>query len=267
LLNNDGNIYCGAGIAQVLHTYCNFNPMKNNKRSMKKLLFCVMLSVFTTAALHAQETGVTRTPEEQRELFNYCDKPFLINKLKISSETADKIGDLNLWQTQQQKTIDDNTNETYATAGELQQEINKRLKKIGLSDDQVKTFGDYKRAQLTSPEPCAAIALYPNPAYDTLTPQRALLLLKQKYRKVLIEKLGETGNGKMADMVIETEVWKQKESLTISKIPLSDFNRVRRTVSMYKERDNKYRGAGLDENQANKMIEFFRQNQLYAVAN
>jgi hypothetical protein len=240
--------------------------MKNKIPLMKKLLFCLLLSAFGAASLYAQE-NVTRTPEEQRELFNFCDKPFLINKLKISSETADKIGDLNLWQTQQQKTIDDNTNETYATAGELQQEINKRLKKIGLSDDQVKTFADYKRAQLTSPEPCAAIALYANPAYDTLTPQRALLLLKQKYRKILIEKLGETGNGKMADMVMETEVWKQKESLTISKIPVSDFNRVRRTVSMYKERDNKYRGAGLDEKQAEMSIAFFRTNQLYAVSN
>jgi hypothetical protein len=240
--------------------------MKNNTPLMKKLLFC-LLAAFSTASLFAQETNVTRTPEEQRELFNYCDKPFLVNKLKISSETADKIGDLNLWQTQQQKTVDANTNETYATAGELQQEVNKRLKKIGLSDDQVKTFADYKRAQLTSPEPCAAIALYANPAYDTLTPQRALQLLKQKYRKVVIEKLGETGNGKMADMVMETEVWKQKESLAISKIPSSDFNRVRRTVSMYKERDNKYRGAGLNENQANTVIDFFRQNQLYVVAN
>lgn len=234
---------------------------------MKKILLGAILCAFIGTTSYAQENGVTRTPEEQRELFNFCDKPFLVNKLKISAETADKIGDLNLWQTQQQKTIDANTNETFATAGELQQEINKRLKKIGLSDDQVKTFADYKRAQLTNPEPCAAIALYANPAYDTLTPQRALLLLKQKYRKIIIEKLGETGNGKMADMAMETEVWKQKTSLEISKIPISDFNRVRRTVSMYKERDNKFRGAGMDDKQIDTMIEFFRQNQLYPVAN
>lgn len=233
---------------------------------MKRIFFAALLCAFIGTSSHAQEAGVTRTPEEQRELFNFCDKPFLVNKLKISAETADKIGDLNLWQTQQQKTIADNTNETYATAGELQQEVNKRLKKIGLSDDQVKTFAEYKKSQLTNPEPCAAIALYANPAYDTLTPQRALQLLKQQYRKTIIEKLGETGNGKMADMVMETEVWKQKTSLEISRIPVSDFNRIRRTVSMYKERENKYRGAGLDENQINTMIEFFRQNQLYPPA-
>lgn len=232
---------------------------------IRKIFLTACVVITNLCALQAQE--VTRTPEEQRELFNFCDKPFLMNKLRISAETADKIGDLNLWQTQQQKTIDANTNETFATAGELQAEVNKRLKKIGLSDDQVKTFADYKRNQVSSPEPCAAVALYVNHAYDTLTPQRALLLLKAKYRKTLIAKLGETGNGKMADMVMETEVWKQKESLAISAIPVSDFNRVRRTVSMYKERDNKYRGAGLDENQVATVIEFFKENQLYPPAN
>lgn len=242
-----------------LDTCRNFKPMKNDKGMMKKLWLGIFLLIACSA--QAQET-VTRTPEEQRELFNYCDKGYLVNTMKISPETADKVGDLFLWQTQQSKTIEANTNETFATAGELQQEVNKRLKKIGLSDDQVKTLVEYKRTQVSTAEPCAAVALSVNHVYDTLTPQRALQLMKAKYRKILITKLGETGNGKMADMVMEAEVWKQKESLVIAAIPVSDFNRVRRTVSMYKERDNKYRAAGLDATQVAAVLEFFRENQL-----
>ncbi len=215
---------------------------------------------FLAGSLSAQE-AVKRTPEEMRELFGFCDKPELMKQLNISSETADKIGEVDLWARQQQITIDANTNERYATAGELQQEVLKKYKAF-LSADQVKTIADRKPSLS-----CPVTEITFNHAYDTLTTLRALQLFKTPWRKLLIQTLGETGNGRMADNLFETEVWKQKESLAIAAIPITDFNRIRRAVSMYKERDNKYRAIGISGEQANTVIQFFVEHQLYPQKN
>ena len=207
----------------------------------------------------AQDAAALRTPEELKELFGFCDKTDLVTKFKLSPEQADKVGEIDYWARLQQKTIDANTNEVYATAGELQQEVAKRYKAF-LSPDQVKAVTDYKKAKANSPEPCEIILLRFNHVFDTLTPQRALILYKTPWRKQLIDKLGI--NGRQADILFETEVWKQKESLTISAIPETDFNRIRRTVSMNKERDNKYRAIGLSEDQMITVIQFFKEHQL-----
>ncbi|MEO7530510.1 MAG: hypothetical protein ABIS69_03835 [Sediminibacterium sp.] len=227
---------------------------------MKKgiLAIAFLVTCFFTSNVFAQD-AIKRTPEEMRQLFNYCDKPELMKQLKISSETADKIGEVDLWARQQQITIDANTNERYATAGELQQEVNKRLK-VFLSADQVKMIADRKPTLS-----CAVTEISFNHAYDTLSIPRALQLFKTPWRKLLIEKLGETGNGRKADMLFETEVWKQKESLAISAIPVTDFNRIQRAVSMYKERDNKYRAIGLSDEQIVMVVQFFNEHQLYLV--
>lgn len=226
----------------------------------KTILAAILLAGYMNT--DAQDAPV-RTPEEQRQLFNYCDKPELIKKYKISAEAADKIGDLNLWATQQQKAIDANTNETFATAGELEQELTKKYKALKLSDEQAKGAVELRRERVNNSASCPIITLTYNNAYDTLTPQRALQLFKTKWRKMLIDKLGPNGNGRQADMLFETEVWKQKESLAIAKIPVSDFNRVQRTVSMHRERENKYKAIGLTEDQIDPIIQFFNEHQLY----
>lgn len=224
---------------------------------MKKIIsITFVLSCFITGSILAQD-AIKRTPEELRELFTFCDKPELIKQFKISPETADKIAEVDLWARQQQITIDANTNERFATAGELQQEVVKRYKAF-LSADQAKAIGEYKRASS-----CPAIELTANRAYDTLAGPRALQLFKTPWRKLLIEKLGETGNGRQADMLFETEVWKQKEALTISAIPEADFNRIRRTVAMYKQRDSRYKAIGLTDQQIDTVIQFFKEHQLY----
>lgn len=220
-----------------------------------------VLAVMFSDQLLAQDTAPSRTPEELKELFGFCDKTDLVTKFKLSPEQADKVGEIDYWARLQQKSIDANTNEVYATAGELQQEVTKKYKAF-LSPDQVKAVTDYKKAKANSPEPCEIIVLSFNHIFDTLTPQRALVLYKTPWRKQLIDKLGI--NGRQADMLFETEVWKQKESLTISAIPDADFNRIRRTVSMNKERDNKYRAIGLTEDQIVIAVQFFKEHQLGA---
>ena len=221
------------------------------------LLICLFLQ-----QLMAQSPVINRTPEEQRELFGYCDKQVFVSTFNISSDIADKIGEIDFWATKQQMSIDSNTNEVYATKGELQEEVNKRYKGLRLSDDQIKSIAAYKQNNLQNGTPCPAILLSYNPAYDTLTQVRAFQLLKPKYRKLLMDKF--VINGRQADLLFETEFWKQKESLVIAAIPASDFNRIRRTVSMNNQRDSRYKAAGLTDDQTNLAIQFFRENQLYA---
>ena len=228
---------------------------------MKKLTvsIAVLLACTLSGNLFAQDNAPSRTPEELRELFGFCDKPDLVSKFKLTPEQADKVGEIDYWARLQQKSIDANTNEVYATAGELQQEVTKKYKAF-LSAEQAKAVSDYKKAKAADPEPCGIITLNVNHVFDMLTPQRALLLYKTPWRKQLIDKLGI--NGRQADMLFETEVWKQKESLAISAIPDTDFNKIRRTVSMHKERDNKYKAIGLSEDQITGAILFFKEHQL-----
>jgi hypothetical protein len=67
----------------------------------------------------------------------------------------------------------------------------------------------------------------------------------------------------MADMLFEAEVWKQKEALAINAIPVTDFNRVRKTVAFYQERDRRYLATGILPDQLPTMIQFFEEHQLY----
>jgi hypothetical protein len=227
---------------------------------MKRIIiYSILAFASATLTLSAQE-NITRTPEEQRELFNFCDKPELMKRAKLTTAQADKIGDLYLWVTKQQLSIAANTNEQFATAGELEEELAKKYKALGLAADQVKEAMSLRQERQSSSASCAVITLKTNHVFDTLAALRAVQLYKTPYRKMLIDKLGITG--RQADQLIETEVWKQKESLTIAAIPVSDFNRVRRTVSMYNERDSKYKAFGLTEDQMNKAILFFNEHQL-----
>jgi hypothetical protein len=202
-----------------------------------------------------------RTPEEQRELFGYCDKQALMKQFNIAEDVANKIGDIDLWATKELISVENNTNEVFATKGELDKEVVKRYKALKLSDQQLKSLAEFKKNRDEHPTPCEAITLTYNKAYDTLSLARALQLMKTKYRKSLIDKLGI--NGRQADMIFETEFYKQKEALTISAMPETDFNKIRKTVAMYQVRENRHKASGLTEDQLVMAINFFKENQLY----
>jgi hypothetical protein len=223
------------------------------KSKLLNLLFWMLL--FNTC-ISAQET-IGRTPEEQRELFGYCEKPMLIKQLKVSSETADQIGQIHYWATLQKIKIAENINDTFATIKEVEEEVTKKYKAIHLSADQIKDLVA-KRKIATEEAPCAVITLTANHDYDTMAPPRLLQLYKLAYRKQLIEKTGI--NGRQADMLFEIEVWKQKEALTIDKIPNTEFNRIRSTVSMYAERERRFRVVGISEDQLDNTLAFLNQN-------
>lgn len=229
---------------------------------MKRILLTVWMFGVTAVLVIAQEATIKRTSEELKELFGYCEKADLVKQLKFSPDMADKIGEVDYWARLQQISIDANTNETYATRGELQQDVVKRYRALRMSESELKALLDFKKAREGQAQPCAAIALSYNPSFDTLAVPRALQLYKAKYRKQLIDQLGI--NGRQADMLMEAEVWKQKECLSINAIPLADFNRIRKTVAMYAEREKKYVAIGLNPEQIEKAVQFFIQNQVYA---
>ena len=220
-----------------------------------KLPFIFLWLLMFNIAAKAQE-NIIRTPEEQRELFGYCEKPLLMKQLKISAETAEQIGEIHFWATLQKNKITDNTNDTFATVKEVEEEVTKKYKAIHLSADQIKELV----AKRKQPEeaPCAVITLTANHDYDTVAAPRLLQLYKTAFRKQLIEKTGI--NGRQADMLFEIEVWKQKEALVIANIPITDFNRIRRTVSINAERERRFRVVGISEEQLENTLAFMNQN-------
>lgn len=205
------------------------------------LLFLLMF----TAASFAQNTVTEWTPEQQVELFGFCEKPFLIKQLKISEANADKIGQINNWARLTKIKIQANASDTFATDGEVEEAMIKKYKALGLSGDQLKTLTDRRKQSLS--EPCALITLTVNKTYDTIAKPQLQVLFRNKFRRTLMDKLEV--NGKQADMLIEAEIWKQKEALEIVKIPETDFNRIRKTVTLYTELERKYGFIGITEQQ------------------
>jgi len=210
---------------------------------------CVML--LSVVTVQAQEW----TPEQQVELFGYCEKPALIKQLKISEAIADRIGQIHHWARLTKIKIEANASDTFATAGEVEEEVVKKYKSLSLSGDQVKALVERRKKSLS--EPCEVITLVVNRNYDTIAKPQLQLQFRNKFRKTLMDKLEV--NGKQADMLIEAEVWKQKEALEIAKIPETDFERIRKTVGLYKELERKYGFIGITEQQKEGAKAIFKQ--------
>jgi hypothetical protein len=155
--------------------------------------------------------------------------------------------------------IEANTNDTFATASEVDAAALKKLSSLSLSSSLLKELanqlklGEYSKG-------CALTTLFVNHAYDTLTKEQFVLAYKKKFRKPIMDQL--VVNGRQADMLIEAEGWKQKESLIISAIPENDFNRIRKTVIMNNELERKYKQVDLTDQQKNNAILFFSKNLL-----
>lgn len=219
---------------------------------MKKKLWSILaLFIFSVNIINAQQWS----PEEQLELFSYCEKGLLMKELGISEETANKIGQINYWATLQKLKIEANTNDTFATANEVNQEVLKKYKALSITGERAK--GLISRMSASS---CAITQLRFNKSYDSLTKVQLIAGYKTKFRKKLIDQLGV--NGRQADMIIEAEAWKQKEASIIAQIAESDFNRIRKTVQLNKEFDKKLVMIDLNEQQKSQAVEFFIQNQL-----
>ena len=210
---------------------------------------CVML--LSVVTVQAQEW----TPEQQVELFGYCEKPALIKQLKISEAIADRIGQIHHWARLTKIKIEANASDTLATAGEVEEEVVKKYKSLSLSGDQVKALVERRKKSLS--EPCEVITLVVNRNYDTIAKPQLQLQFRNKFRRTLMDKLEV--NGKQADMLIEAEVWKQKEALEIAKIPETDFERIRKTVGLYKELERKYGFIGITEQQKEGAKAIFKQ--------
>ncbi len=219
--------------------------------------FIISMLCFKQSA-QAQDKPSNWTPEEQKELFGYCEKRVLINDVKIPEDKADKIGQLNYWATLQKIKVQENTNDTFATANEVEAELMKKYRALALSNDQLKTLIDRRKLNSNS-ETCPLVTLSFNPIYDTAQKAQLLLSFKAKYRKDLITKVGV--NGRQADQLIDAEVWKQKEACVISKIPETDFNRIRKTVEMYNMMERKYKLVDMTDQQKAAAIEFLKQVQ------
>ncbi len=207
----------------------------------------------------SQTNQINWTIEEQRELFGYCQKPALMQQFNISAEAADKIGNIQYWASIQKNKIETNTNDTFATASEIDEAALKKLSNLSLSGGLMKELGSQLKANSYA-KGCPITTLNVNHAYDTLTKEQFILAYKKKYRKPLMDQL--VVNGRQADMLIEAESWELKESLTISAIPEKDFNRIRKTFIMYNELERKYKQIDLTDQQKAGAIAFFQKNQL-----
>jgi len=208
---------------------------------------------FTTA----QDKVTVWTAEEQRELFNYCEKIALIEQQRVASDKVDAIGQIQYWAILQKQKIQDNTNDTFSTAKEIDESVIKKYKALGLSGDQL----NYLSNKLKTGEayaPCALITLSYNPAYDTMGKPQMIQFIKTKFRKQLVDKIPV--NGRQADQLIDAEVWRYKEAQIISIIPTSDFNRIRKTVEMNRMMERKYKLMDITDQQKDASIAFFKQN-------
>jgi hypothetical protein len=229
--------------------------MQNKLYRIASFLSIVLIPFF----LDAQVATSIWSAEEQRELYGYCQKPGLMQQFNVSAETADKIGNIQYWASIQKMKIEANTNDTFATASEVDAAALKKLSSLSLSSSLLKELanqlklGEYSKG-------CALTTLFVNHAYDTLTKEQFVLAYKKKFRKPIMDQL--VVNGRQADMLIEAEGWKQKESLIISAIPENDFNRIRKTVTMNNELERKYKMIDLTDQQKNNAILFFSKNLL-----
>lgn len=230
------------------------------KNSFKSFLLAILIFL-TVSGRHllAQDTKPKWTPEELRELFNYCQKPELIKKLGVGEDVADKIGDIEYWTLLQYNKVDNNTNDTFATKGEIQEEAVKRYKASArLSEDQVKIVLDYQDPFSNNPASCAITTLHYVPLTEGMTTPQIVLQYQAKFRKILVDKLGI--NGRQANLLCELEVGKQKEAKDIAAIPVTDINRIRKTVALNQDIEKRYRGLGLDDSQIEKALTFFNEN-------
>lgn len=223
---------------------------------MRKIV--IVMSTLCVMLLFAVKTEAQEwTPEQQVELFGYCEKPALIKQLKISEAIADRIGQIHHWARLTKIKIEANASDTFATAGEVEEEVVKKYKALSLSGDQVKALVERRKKSLS--EPCEVITLMVNRNYDTIAKPQLQLQFRNKFRRTLMDKLEV--NGKQADMLIEAEVWKQKEALEIAKIPETDFERIRKTVGLYKELERKYGFIGITDQQREGAKAIFKQSE------
>lgn len=232
------------------------------KSILSTLSFLTLLFlIFCSNQIQAQDAKPKWTPEELRELFNYCQKPELMKKLGVGDDVADKIGDIEYWTLLQYNKVDNNTNDTFATKGEIQEEAVKRYKSSArLSADQVKIVLDYQEPFSSNPASCAITTLHYVPLTEGMTTPQIVLQYQAKFRKMLVDQLGI--NGRQANLLCELEVGKQKEAKEIAAIPVSDINRIRKTVALNQDMEKRYRGLGLDDGQIEKALRFFLENSL-----
>jgi hypothetical protein len=228
---------------------------------MQKQFLLILLSCFLFLSLPhfliAQNNATVWSAEEQRELFNYCEKRALIEQQRVASDKVDAIGQIQYWAILQKQKIQDNTNDTFSTAKEVDESVIKKYKALGLSGDQLKYLSD----KLNTGEayaPCSLITLNYNPAYDTMVKPQMIQFIKTKFRKQLVDKIPV--NGRQADQLIDAEVWRYKEAQIISIIPTSDFNRIRKTAEMNYMMERKYKLMDITDQQKDASIAFFKQN-------
>lgn len=235
--------------------------MKKQFLVSKVILACcitILITCFTSIVTKAQGNSMGWTPEQQKELFGYCDKPILINQLKISEDNAEKIGQINYWATLQKIKIQENTNDTFATVKEVEEAVFKKYKSLSLSNEQLKALLD-KQAHADNTEPCPLISLKYHPGYDSIAKPQMIQLFKTRYRKQMVDKIPI--NGRQADQLIDAAVWKEKEALAISKLPATDFNRIRKTVEMNNMMERKYKLMDITDQQKESAIVFLNQIQ------
>jgi Spy/CpxP family protein refolding chaperone len=110
---------------------------------MKKIFFLLTV-VFAVSLSQVSAQQGPPSPEQMLEMMKQRVKPGLIEKTKITDAQADKVLEIQVWAQQQNRGLRDLSEEDRTKKmKENNEEREKRLKAIPLTDDQIKAVNDF----------------------------------------------------------------------------------------------------------------------------
>lgn len=111
---------------------------------MKKLLAILTIAFCCTLTTAMAQGGGQMDPAQMLEMMKQRIKPQLIEKTKLTDAQADKVLEVQVWAQQQMRGLRDLSEEDRAKKmKETNDEREKKLKAIPLTDDQVKAVNDF----------------------------------------------------------------------------------------------------------------------------
>lgn len=116
--------------------------------NMKKLLAILTIAFCCTLTTAMAQGGGQMDPAQMLEMMKQRVKPQLIEKTKLTDAQADKVLEVQLWSQLQMRGLRDLSEDDRAKKmKETNDEREKKLKAIPLTDDQIKAVNDFYEEQ------------------------------------------------------------------------------------------------------------------------
>jgi len=111
---------------------------------MKKVIGLLAIVLISTAAMAQGGGGQQMDPAQMLEMMKQRIKPGLMEKTKLTDAQADKVLEIQLWAQQQNRGLRDLSEEDRTKKmKETNEEREKKMKAIPLTDDQIKAVNEY----------------------------------------------------------------------------------------------------------------------------